>query len=168
MDRLTGVAFHLRVDARLNWDWERQWVLVCLGVVSIATVAMAAVLAVIDVADFAYDFNDEADLLAKFAKALVLQGAGFCYVAVIIRAAPAMFSTDMELAQSGLSRREAVARVYRLVFLEIILLGLMLFLIVAESFTATAMSTQEELDPPVPTSQPVIPVHRVRYRLASV
>ena len=34
-----------------------------------------------------------------------------------------MFNTDFELARDGLSRRAAVARVYRLVFVQIVRYG---------------------------------------------
>ena len=74
----------------MNQDWERQWILVCLGVVSLATIALAAGLAVVDVDDFDYVANDPADLLAKFIRILVLLGAGFCYLAAVILAFPAI------------------------------------------------------------------------------
>ena len=154
--------------ASLDPDWERQWILVCLGFVSLATLALAAALAVVDLADFAYRAQDQRDLLQKFARMMILTAAGFCYLAVVIRAGPAIFNTDYELARERLTRRTAVARVYRLVFFEILLLSFLVFLVVAGAFTPEPEAIQVEPDRPASSSRAGDQPTTLRYTLASV
>ena len=117
-----------------NFDWDKQWVLVCLGVVSIATVGIGATLSVIDFAGFGVDSNDDfgQKLLYGF-RAMSLTGAGVAYFAVVLLAERAMFRTDYELAKRGENRRLVVQKVYSSLTLQFILIGILMLLTVMDA-----------------------------------
>ena len=104
-------------------DWERQWILVCLGVLSVSTVIMGAAVAAIDLPSFVRSVEDSRSLLLALLKLGLFLGSGVCYLTVGMRARLAMFATDYDLAKQGLDRRRAVENTFRIMLLQLYLLA---------------------------------------------
>ena len=116
----------------MNEHWERQWIIVCLGVVSIATIAMAAAVASVDLLNLPGNPEGDRGLLYAGVKLLLLFVEAATYLILVARARSAIFSPDTVLADLGIDRRRAVAGVYDFLFWQLYFLVGLLAVVVAE------------------------------------
>ena len=116
----------------MHEHWERQWILVCLGVVSIATVALAAAFASADLLSPADTEQDTKDVRLAAIKFILLFVEAVAYLLLVARARSAMFSTDDQLANLGTDRRRAVRRVYDILFWQLYFLVGLVAVVIAE------------------------------------
>lgn len=116
----------------MHEHWERQWILVCLGVVSIATIALGAAFASADVVKLAETQQDNAGARLAAFKFILLFVEAATYLLLVARARAAMFSTDDELTNLGADRRRAVRRVYDILFWQLYFLVGLVAVVIAE------------------------------------
>ena len=122
----------IRKAPRLHEHWERQWIIVCLGVISIATVALAAAFASAGLVNLAVKQQDTPDGYVTAVKFVLLFIEAATYLLLVARAKSAMFNTDAQLIASGSDRRRAVQRVYDILFWQLYFLVLLVAIVAVE------------------------------------
>ena len=116
----------------MHEHWERQWIIVCLGVISIATVALAAAFASAGLVNLAVKQQDTPDGYVTAVKFVLLFIEAATYLLLVARAKSAMFNTDAQLIASGSDRRRAVQRVYDILFWQLYFLVLLVAIVAVE------------------------------------
>lgn len=108
----------------MDFDQDKLWVTVCLGIVTISSAAVGAAFFSAGLADLTVENIDATSLawlLWKFIGAILVVAIHWN---MLRRAETAMFATDFDLAKTGTNRREAVRQIFNGLFF--VLFGLLL------------------------------------------
>ena len=116
----------------MDQHWERQWILVCLGVVSIGTVALGVAFASADLVNVAERQAGSSDATLVAIKFVLLFVEAATYLLLVARARSAMFSTDDQLENLVTDRRRAVRGVYDILFWQLYFLIGLVAVVIAE------------------------------------
>ncbi len=107
----------------MDFDQDKLWVTVCLGIVTISSAAVGAAFFSAGLVDFTVaeiDATSLAWLSWKFIGAILVAAIHWN---MLRRADTAMFATDFDLAKMGTNRRQAVRQIFNGLFF--VLFGLL-------------------------------------------
>ena len=118
----------------MDFDWDKLWVIVCLGIVTIASASVGAAFFSASLADLSTPAVGIASLVWLWCRLIGVLFVVAIYLTLIGRAEVAMFATEIELARIGLNRRQATKYVYNGLFFVIFGLFVILALSIGENF----------------------------------
>ena len=121
----------------MNPDWERQWITICIGIVTIATAAVGVALSSARLADLAVSATSPEALIWLYCRFITSLFVALIYLTLIRNAEAAIFATDFELARVGTNRREATRQIYQGLFPVLSGLLLLIALNVAQDLTSS-------------------------------
>lgn len=104
-------------------DWDRQWITICLGVLTIASAAVGAALFSAGLVDVTTSAVNPTALVSLYSRLIVSLFVTAIYLTMVRHAETAIFATDFELARYGTNRRRSVQHIYQGLFL--VLFGLL-------------------------------------------
>lgn len=121
----------------MNPDWDRQWITICIGIVTIATAAVGVALFSARLADPAVSATSPEALILLCCRLIIGLFVASIYLTMIRRAEATIFATDFELARAGTNRRESARHIYQGLFRVLSGLLLLLALNVAQDLTSS-------------------------------